>query len=101
MLISSGSDFVASRELRDVVGRAECEGLDGHGRLPTSGRDEAAAITDEEIAHVVGTVEAIDYRRPRIVAHAAGAEQVRAQRALVYGHLPDALRPRRFHHFDT
>src|ERR1700737_1236753 len=70
------SDLAALGELPDVVGRAERERLNGHGRLASAGGDEARAVAQEQIRHVVGAVILVDDGARGIVAHPARAEQV-------------------------
>src|SRR5690349_2063194 len=55
-----GSDVIASREFGDVLTGAKGQCLDGHGRLAAPGRDQAAAVTQEEIADVVRAVMLVD-----------------------------------------
>ena len=74
--LKSGADFAAFRQSRDAVGRAERQGFDGHGGLAAPGSHQAAAVAKEEVLHIMCPVVRIDYRRLRIVSHAAGAEEV-------------------------
>src|SRR2546425_10691063 len=46
-------------------------------------RDEARAVTDEEVPHVVRAVVAVHDRGARVVAHAAGAEEMGRERRLL------------------
>src|SRR5206468_5887356 len=62
----------------DVVGGTEGDGLDGRGRVDGRGGDEDAAVDQEEVGDVPGPAVAVDDRGVRLVAHAAGAEQVPA-----------------------
>src|SRR2546425_12828008 len=71
-----GADFAALRERSDAVGRAERQRFDGHGGLAAPGSHQAAAVAKEEVLHIMCPVVRIDYRRLRIVPHAAGAEEV-------------------------
>ena|SRR5438309_1303230 len=43
-------------ERSDAVGSAECERFDGHCRLAAAGGDEAAAVAEENVFHVVGAM---------------------------------------------
>jgi hypothetical protein len=70
------SDLSTPAEFRDVLARPERERLNRHRRLTAAGRDEAAAVAEKQVRYVVAAMLAIDDRRRRIVAHAAGAEQV-------------------------
>src|SRR5215467_11261926 len=69
-------DLACSCESRNPVGCPKRQRLDGHCRLPAPGCHEAAAIAQKQIPHVMRTVIAIDDRGPRIVPHAACAQQV-------------------------
>src|SRR5258708_30330210 len=73
---SRRSDFVALRELPNVIGRAESQGLNGHGRLAAPRGDETRPIAEKEIRHIVRAVVFVDHRSGGIVAHAAGAPQM-------------------------
>jgi len=46
----SSPDFIAPRELTDVIGRAESQRLNGHGRLASAGSDEARAVAQRHDA---------------------------------------------------
>ena len=43
-------------ERSDAVGGAECERFDSHSRLAAAGGDEAAAVAEENVFHVVGAM---------------------------------------------
>src|SRR3989454_7288765 len=70
------SNLAAPRELGDVLAGAVGQGLNRRGRLAPAARDEARAVADEEVPHVVRAVVAVDDRGPRVVAHAARAQEV-------------------------
>src|SRR5258708_23925034 len=74
-LINPTSDFIAPGESADMIGRAESQRLNGHGRLASTGRDEARAVAEEQIRHVVGAVILVDDGTRGIVGHSTGAEQ--------------------------
>src|SRR5438477_8443137 len=57
--------------LRDVVGGAIGERLDGAGGLVTSGAHQTAAIHEEEVGDIVSTVILVHHRMARIVPDAA------------------------------
>src|ERR1043165_4153113 len=71
------SDLAPLRQVRDSLSGPERQRHDRHGRLAAARRHQAAAVTDEEIRHVVRAVIDIDKRGLRILPHATGAEQVR------------------------
>src|SRR5712692_8046429 len=77
-------DFAALGQRGDAVGGAEGEGFDGHGGLAAAGGDQAAAVAEEEIFHVVGLVVGIDYGGFGVVAHAAGPEEVHGEFGFLY-----------------
>ena len=81
-------EVAAFGEGRDAVGGAEGQRHDGHGGLAAARSDQAAAIAEEKILYIVSLVIGIDDRSLRIVAHAAGAEQVYAELLLVDGESP-------------
>jgi len=66
--------------------------LNGHGRLAAAGSDETAAVAQEQILYVMGSVVRVDHRSFRIVAHAAGAQQVHRKLLLVDGSRPSIYR---------
>src|SRR5690606_19091142 len=74
------SDFVRARGAYDVIGGAERERHDGLGRLAAARGHEARPVADEQVGHVVTAMPAVGHRGFRVVAHAARAEQVRADR---------------------
>src|SRR6267154_1599553 len=76
-------NFAALGESGDAVRRAVGQGLDGHGRLAAAGGDQAAAVTEEKVFDVVGSMVGVDYRFLGIIAHAAGAEQVHGKLLLL------------------
>ncbi len=76
-------EFAAFGQGHDAVGSAEGERHDGHGGLAAARSDQAAAVAQEKILHVVSLVIGIDDGRFGIIAHAAGAEQVHAKLLLV------------------
>lgn len=80
--------FAALGEGHDAVGGAESQRHDGHSGLAAAGRDQAAAVAQEEIFYVVRLVIGIDDRRFGIFAHAAGAEKMHAELLLVDGESP-------------
>src|ERR1051325_727689 len=82
------ADFTAFGKRGNVVGRAESERHDGHGGLAASGGHQAAAVTQEKVLHIVCAMVCIDHRCLRIIAHAAGAEQVHAKLLLLRGETP-------------
>jgi hypothetical protein len=62
----------------NVICRAICQCLNRAGWLPAPRCDEAAAIADEQIRHVVRAVVGVDDRAFRLFAHPASAEQMTA-----------------------
>ena len=90
---SQDADFVCWKQLRanlsalrergDAVGGAEGQRFDGHGRLAPAGSHEAAAVTEKKIFYVMGSMIGVDHRRFRVIAHAAGAQQM--HRELLFG----------------
>src|SRR3989442_2376836 len=87
------SDLATPRELGDVLARAVGQGLDRRGRLAPAARDEARAVADEEVPHVVRAVVTVHDRSTRVVAHAARAQQVGRERGLLHRLAPRAPRP--------
>ena len=67
---------------------------DRHRRLAAAARDEARAVDDEQILHVVRAIVLVDDRRLRVVPHAARAEQVDAE-LLALDRLAATSAPRR------
>src|SRR5882757_1036084 len=78
-------------ERSDAVGGAECERFDGHCRLAAAGGDEAAAVAEENVFHVVGAMVRIDDGSLWIVAHAAGAKEMDGKLLLFDGVCPFLL----------
>src|SRR3989442_8467849 len=87
------SDLATPRELGDVLARAVGQGLDRRGGLAPAARDEARAVADEEVPHVVRAVVAVHHRCARVVAHAAGAEEMGRERRLLHRLAPPAPPP--------
>src|SRR4051794_20189030 len=77
-------DLILAREGGDVFAGSKRECLDGHGGLAPAGSDQAAAIADEQVRHIMAAMVSVDHRGGRVVAHAAGAEQV--HRRSTFGH---------------
>src|SRR5262249_53817993 len=71
-----GAEFAAFRERSDAVGGAKCERFDGHGGLAAAGRDETAAVAEEQVFHVVRAMIRIDDGSFRVASHTAGSEQM-------------------------
>lgn len=59
---SSVSDLPPSGCFRHVLGGPKSQCLDRHGRLTPPGGDQATAVADEQVRHVVGAMEFVDYR---------------------------------------
>ena len=75
-----------------AVGGAECQRHDGHGWLAAAGGDETAAVAKEKIRDVMGAMVGIDDGGLRVIAHAAGSEQVDGEILLGDGVSPFLLR---------
>src|SRR5436190_22829785 len=69
-------DLSSLRGCRDQLTRSERQRGNRRCGLAPRRRDEAAAVADEQVLHVVRAVVFVDDRRLRVVAHAARAEQV-------------------------
>src|SRR5882724_596300 len=78
-------------ERSDAIGRSECERFDGHSRLAAAGGDEAAAVAEENVFHVVGAMVRIDDGSLWIVAHAASAKEMDGKLLLFDGVCPFLL----------
>src|SRR5215813_13918722 len=89
---ASGIDFATLCQIGDAVGGSECEGLDGFSWLATAGGNEAAAVTEEKILHVVRAMIGVDDGRLRVVAHTAGAEHGEGELLLLNGQTPFLFR---------
>ena len=75
----SSTEIAASGESADTIRSAVSQCLNGHGGLSAPGRDETTAVAQKQILYVMRAVVRIDDRTLRIVAHAAGAEQVHGE----------------------
>src|SRR5712691_12068661 len=84
----------ALRESSDVFPGSKRERLDRHRRLAAAAGHERRSVHDEQILHVVRSVILVHDRRLRIVAHAAGAEQVESELLALHGLLPRLERAR-------
>src|SRR6185437_12843677 len=73
--------------LLDAVSDVQRQCLDRGGWIHTTGRDEDAAIDDEQVLHVMAASPGIHHRTLGIVAHACRAEQVPA--AIEHGALDE------------
>src|SRR5207245_1560077 len=72
----AGSDLAPPRERGEVLAGPVGQGLDRRRGLAPATGDEARAVADEEIPHVVRAVIAVHDRGPRVVAHAARTQEV-------------------------
>src|SRR5437879_11168972 len=88
------SDLATPRERGDVLAGPVGQGLYRRGGLASAARDEARAVADEKVPHVVRAVVAVHHRCARVVAHAAGAEEVGRERRLLHRLAPRAPRAR-------
>ena len=82
------ADFAAFGQRRNAVGRPESECHDGHGGLTAPGSDQAAAVAQEEIFHVMRAMIGVDHRSLGIQAHAAGAQKMHAKLLLLNRETP-------------
>ena len=78
-------------ERSDAVGSAECERFDGHCRLAAAGGDEAAAVAEENVFHVMRPMVRTDNGSLWIIAHAAGTEKMDGKLLLFDGVCPFLL----------
>src|SRR2546430_4144791 len=75
-------------ERSDAIGSAERERFDSHSRLATAGGDEAAAVAEEDVFHVMRAMVRIDDGSLWIIAHAAGTEEMDGKLLLFDGVSP-------------
>src|SRR5580692_427745 len=89
--------LAALRKLTDVVGGAESKRLYRHGRLASARGDEAGAVADKKIPHIMRAMKPVDHGTLRIVAHPASAEQVHAAARRARSRAPGFLRAGSLH----
>src|SRR6266566_3625719 len=76
----------------DAVSSPVGERLDGHGWLAAPRGNKTAPVTQEEIGDIVCTMVGIDNRRFRVVAHAAGSQEMHEKLRFLDGLVPSLAR---------
>src|SRR5580658_3364633 len=69
-------DLAPFCKLTNVIGSAERKRLNRHGGLATTGSHEARSVAQEQVRYIVRAMIFVDHGSCRIVAHAAGTQQV-------------------------